>query len=36
VNDNFPVHTALTHNLGRRPGGWLSSVSIVGSEVGTR
>jgi acetyl-CoA C-acetyltransferase len=28
-------HTALTHNLGGRPGGCVSFVSIVGNEIGT-
>jgi acetyl-CoA C-acetyltransferase len=28
------AHTALTHNLGGRPGGCVSFVSIVGKEIG--
>jgi acetyl-CoA C-acetyltransferase len=30
------AHTALTHNLGGRPGGCVSFVSIVGNDVGIR
>jgi acetyl-CoA C-acetyltransferase len=30
------AHTALTHNLGGRPGGCVSFVSIVGNEIGQR
>jgi acetyl-CoA C-acetyltransferase len=30
------AHTALTHNLGGRPGGCVSFVSIVGKEIGKR
>jgi acetyl-CoA C-acetyltransferase len=30
------AHTALTHNLGGRPGGCVSFVSIVGNKAGTR
>ena len=29
-------HTALTHNLGGRPGGCVSFVSVVGSEFGVQ
>jgi len=29
-------HTAMTHNLGGRPGGCVSFVSIVGTEISTR
>ena len=30
------AHTALTHNLGGRPGGCVSFVSIVGNRTGAR